>query len=199
MALSLNRKEAVEHVADVFEATALGAPFKVLLHKSVTVSFDPISNEVVSYKIPDIPQLLGTVLLTRLLHSRKLSGPEVKFARKVIGLKQSELARKTEVSPEHLSRCENGATPLSPQGEKLLRVFALKEVLKLPDMPKSDDKAKLEDALDSIFDDMSISSAHAAGDEIELHFTCEKSEMGKDEKPQNCHINWQENDEKKVA
>lgn len=173
MALSPNTKEAVEHVADVFEATGLGAPFKVMLHDSVTVHKDPITGDVVSYKIPDLPQLLVVALITRLLVPRKLCGPEIKFARKVLGLKQQDLASKVEIGPEHLSRCENGVTPLSPGSDKLLRVFAFKEALKLPDMPKSDDKAKLEDALDKIFDQMKLSSVHDVEDCLELHFVRE--------------------------
>lgn len=199
MALSLTKKEAVEYVADVFEATGLGAPFKVLLHDAVTVVEVSATGEMESYKIPAVPQLLAVVLISRLLHTRKLSGPDIKFARKVLGLKQSELARSLDFSPEHISRCENGATPLSPQGDKLLRVFAIKTALKLPDMPKGDDRTKLEDAVDEIFHSMKVSAAHSADDEIALHFRRVRSAAEDGKILSDCAGSWSANGREQAA
>lgn len=174
MALSQGREGAVEDIASKFVADELGAPFKVVLHNSVEVKKNKSTGEIESYRIPDMPQLLNVVLITRLAHSQKLSGADIKFCRKVLSLQQKVLAQKLDISPEHLSRCEKGATPLSPSLDKLLRVFAIKEVVKLPDMPKGEEKAKLEVMLDEIFDGLTVSPVHLVEDEVVLHFVRRK-------------------------
>ena len=43
---------------------------------------------------------------------RKLSGEEVRFLRKEVGMKAKAFAQRIEMSPENLSRVENGSEPL---------------------------------------------------------------------------------------
>ncbi len=168
-------------VAEVFEATELGAPFKVLLHNAVTIEEDPETNEVLRYSIPNLPQLLVVVMMSRLFAPYKLTGADIRFVRKVLGFKQKDLAAKVGgMSPEHLSRCENGGPPLSPAGDQLLRVFALRQALKLPDMPKNENRARLEDMIDRVFDGMQVSSARAVGNEIVFRFAYKAQDVSKD-------------------
>ena len=165
-------------VVDRFEAVDLGAPFKVVLNGAVKVTYNK-AGEAVSYKIPDLDGLLGVIVITRILHPRKLSGADIKFVRKSLSLKQKELADKIELTVEHLSRCENNAVVLSPGGEKLFRIFALKTALKLHKLKACEAKTKLEDLLDKLFDAIKPVSVFSADDQLELHFHRSRPSDGK--------------------
>ena len=164
-ALSVNSR-----VVDQFEAMDLGTPFKVILHQAVRVTYDQKTGEAVSYSIPDLDGLLRTIVISRILEPRKLSGAEIKFIRRSLGVKQKDMAQRIEMSTEHLSRCEIGSLVMSPTSEKLLRIFALKTAMKLNKYKCCDAKTKLEDALDRLFDMMKPVSVFSANDELELHF-----------------------------
>lgn len=156
-------------VVDHFVATDLGTPFKVVLHKAVRVTFND-RNEAISYSIPDLDGLLRATVIARILHERKLSGSDIRFVRRAIGVKQKDVARSIEMSPEHLSRCEAGNLVMSPTSEKLLRIFALKTVVKLNRIKACEAKTKLEDALDKLFEVMKPISAHSVEHVLEFHF-----------------------------
>lgn len=115
-----------EYVADY-----LGAPFEVVLSKSVKQTIDADGN-VIETTIPNPRGLLRQVAITRLIHSRKLSGKDIKFVRKALSIKAKELADMIAVSPEHFSRCETDKAVLSPGIEKFLRLSILVDTLKLP-------------------------------------------------------------------
>lgn len=157
-------------VVDQFEATDLGAPFKVILHKSVRVTTTRNTGEMVSYSIPDLDGLLRAIVITRILHDRKLFGAEIRFIRRALGIKQKDFAQRIEMSAEHLSRCESGSPVMSPTSEKLLRIFALKTVMKLNKVKACEAKTKLEDALDRLFEIIKPVAAHDVSDELVLHF-----------------------------
>lgn len=160
---------SVPHVVEQFEAKDLGAPFKVFLHDCVKVVTDDDTGEIVSYTIPDPDGLLRMVVLNRILHRRKLSGPEMKFLRKALGLMQKDVAKSIDLSVEHLSKCENGKLPLRTNSEKLLRVFLLKTAIKHHKIKDSEAKTKIEGFLDSLFDDAPI-SVHDVDNELEFRF-----------------------------
>ncbi|HVV94269.1 MAG TPA: helix-turn-helix domain-containing protein [Hyphomicrobiales bacterium] len=180
--------ETETRVVDQFEATDLGTPFKVVLHDAVKVTYDKAGNAV-SYAIPDLDGLLKVIVINRVLHPLRFSGGDVRFIRKAIDLKQKDLASVIEVSPEHLSRCENGALPMSPSSEKLMRVFALKTALKLHKLKDCEAKTKLEDALDKIFEVLKPVAVRDAAEQIELHFSRkrrdpdQRSDGGEDDGP----------------
>lgn len=176
----LKEKGAFEHIAETFEAKCLGAPFKVTLHDSVSVRKNPVTQEVVSYTIPDLGQLSIAVLLSRLSHPRKLCGKDVKFVRKVLGIKQKKLAEEIEVSVEHLSRFENGGPPLSAQGDKYLRLFAIRDAFNLHDMPEGKKKELLEESLDGVFYGMKLEVAHDPSEELHFDFSHVSAENNAD-------------------
>lgn len=157
-------------VVDHFEATDLGAPFRVILHKSVRVTHNDTTGEMISYSIPDLEGLLRVIVIERVLHERKLFGADIRFIRKAIGTKQKDMAKSIEMSQEHLSRCEAGALVMSPTSEKLLRIFALKTAMKLNKLKACEAKTKLEDALDRLFALITPVAAHDVSDILELHF-----------------------------
>jgi DNA-binding transcriptional regulator YiaG len=154
-------------VVDQFEATDLGAPFKVVLKDSVKVVSDSETGELISYTIPDPDGLLRVVTLARVLHSRKLSGADIRFLRKAIGVKQKDLAKAIEISPEHLSKVEAGSLPLGPGSEKLLRIFLAKTAHQIEDCGN---KRELETALDRVFNGLTPVAVHDPATELELSF-----------------------------
>jgi DNA-binding transcriptional regulator YiaG len=160
----------VTRVVDQFDAVELGAPFKVILHNAVSVTTNADSGEVVRYSIPDPDGLLKAIAISRALNERKLTGKDIKFLRKAVGIKQKDLASSIEMSPEHLSRCESGALVMSPASEKLLRIYIIKAVAKLHKLKACKAKAKLEDALERLFEKLKPMSVHNAGDALELNF-----------------------------
>lgn len=105
----------------------LGSPYEIILHNAVRQCVDVDSGKVIETEIPNFGGLLKEIAAARVLHPRKLSAADIAFVRKAINLKGIELASLLGVSPEHLSRCENGSRVLSPSAEKLFRVIVLKK------------------------------------------------------------------------
>ncbi len=155
------------YVVDRFEATDLGAPFKVVLHNAVTVTPNH-DGGTASYRIPNLDGLIRTVVIKRILHGRKLSGADIRFIRRALGMKQKDMAQRIETSPEHLSRCEAGTLVMSATTEKLLRIYALKTAIKLHNLKPCEAKTQLEEALDSLFDDVKSVAAYDATDLLQF-------------------------------
>lgn len=110
-------------VVPSYDYDTLGAPFLVTLKDSVVVRIDPETRKEV-VKIPDPMGLLRSVVRTRVLDARKLSGSELKFVRQAIDAPANKIATFLDCTPEHLSRCESGERVLSASAEKHLRLFA---------------------------------------------------------------------------
>lgn len=162
--------DVITRVVDRFVADKIGAPFKVILHGSVEFTED-LSGNILKYNIPDLDGLLRAATMSRILCSRKLSGADIKFFRKALGIKQRDLAKSIEISPEHLSRCEAGTHPISPANEKLLRIYILKVVIKLHKMSPCKEKKRLDDALDAVFDRIKPIPIFDVNSELEFHFS----------------------------
>lgn len=170
MSLVTHRENQPSCVVEEFEAKDLGAPFKVFLDNSVKVVTDEKTGEVLSYTIPDLPGLIQIVVMTRLLHPRKLTGADIKFVRKAIGFKQKDLASKIELTVEHLSRCETDTHPISPASEKLFRIFSFKSALKIHKIKTCKEKTDLENALDKLFDGLKPQPVYDFNEELVLRF-----------------------------
>jgi transcriptional regulator with XRE-family HTH domain len=108
----------------------MGAPFQVVLERSVMEEYCEKCGHIYGVTIPDLKGLLAAIAMTRALDPLKLSGDEIKFLRKAIRWKAKELAEFLEISPEHLSRCEAGTHPLSNGLEKYLRHYACEKIKK---------------------------------------------------------------------
>ncbi len=161
-------------VLDQFEAHDLGAPFKVVLHDSVTAEFTA-TGEMVSYHIPDFDGLVAIVVMARLFNDRKLSGDEIKFLRKAMGLSQSDFARALGVNASTLSRVEAGAQVLGPVNEKWLRLYLSKRAGKLDRLEKEDHRRMVDELLDKLFDDFMPVAAHDASEGLTLNFSRQPS------------------------
>ncbi len=55
----------------------------------------------------------------------KLEGQDIRFLRKFLGLSSEAFAALLDVDKSHLSRVENGATPVSATADRLVRLVAL--------------------------------------------------------------------------
>ena len=117
-------------VVPAYEASGLGAPFKVILEDAVKVDACKKCGATLGTYIPDMEGLFHAVVFSRALEPRKLVGAEMRFMRKAMGWKAKELAKHLGVSAEHLSRCEGGTKVMAPATEKLFRLYA---VLRTPD------------------------------------------------------------------
>lgn len=111
------------HVAESYDASILGAPFKVTLKESVCVRINPTSGDE-EIKIPDLVGLISAVVRARVVDPRKLSGADIKFIRKALDVRANKLAAFLAMTPEHFSRLEGGDKVMGPQSEKSFRLFA---------------------------------------------------------------------------
>ena len=71
--------------------------------------------------IPDMPGLVAAVAVSRAKEPIKLSGQEIRFLRKAVGLTAKELASDLDVSEETVSRWENGHLAIGNSVERILR------------------------------------------------------------------------------
>ena len=79
----------------------------------------------VRLKIPAIEELHRALLMMVLRKNSRLTGAEVRFLRKYIGLSGTDFARRIGAEPETVSRWENDRQPIGPQAERLLRLLVV--------------------------------------------------------------------------
>lgn len=139
-----------EHVAEQFHADMLGAPFEIVLINSVVLTLNN-SGETKSHFIPDLTGLGFAIIIGRNLHAASLSGSDIKFMRRVLGLKSKNVYPHIGVSREHYSRVENSNVNLPKCSEKLLRIFFIVSAI---DSANYNDKTRarlLENSCKAIF------------------------------------------------
>jgi transcriptional regulator with XRE-family HTH domain len=160
----------------------LGTSFEVILHNAVERRVAEKGPEVF---IPDYQGLIKQIAISRSFHPAKLRGGDIRFLRKTLGMKAKELAAKLDISPEHLSRCEQGSKVLSPNSEKVLRSIVLLEAIYVAKKALEDvDRKgrgpvidgllkKLTDLLDktkAVMEDLEIKPISSLEDRIVFHF-----------------------------
>ncbi len=100
-----------------------------------------------SPQIPQLKQLHRTIAEMLLRKARALTGREIRFLRKNAGLPARKFATLLQVSPEHLSRVENGHyKSLGRSTDQLVRVLAS---LTLLDEPGRDSLLEVADLFES--------------------------------------------------
>jgi transcriptional regulator with XRE-family HTH domain len=104
-------------------AALVGTPFPVVLEDAVVEKFCAHCGAVAGHKIPEPDQLTAVVAIMRSCDPMKLNGREIRFLRKSMGWKAKELADRLAITPEHLSRFENGKVTVSEVYERLIRAF----------------------------------------------------------------------------
>lgn len=74
-------------------------------------------------EIPALKQLMRLVARDVIGNAGALSGQEIRFLRKRLGMKAVDFAKALGLEPETLSRIENNKQPASEQSDKLIRFF----------------------------------------------------------------------------
>jgi transcriptional regulator with XRE-family HTH domain len=69
-------------------------------------------------KINELTQIIASALV---LKPSELTGKEIRFLRKYIGLTGEQFGRKLGLTKEHVSRIENEKLPVGAQTERLIR------------------------------------------------------------------------------
>lgn len=78
-----------------------------------------------STAIPKMQQLHQAIALAIAKKKARLLPPEIRFLRKYLGWSGADFAKQFSVTPETISRWENGKTPMGPTADKLLRMCAI--------------------------------------------------------------------------
>lgn len=197
-------------VAGHYDAKSLGAPFKVYLANGVTTTVEPNSGKMVT-EIVDLPGLITAVVRSRILHSRKLSGDDLKFIRSALCLKAKDLAAALSLTPEHYSRCESGQKTMAVTTEKVYRGYVFltsfsKDISVRESIQKHEGIAKdffKEDVIralsgiQKLFIEMKIEPVFDA--EKELSFTFSRQCMDKEKPCGDEYEKWKDDLEKVAA
>lgn len=109
---------------DVYEVSNLGLPYPVSIVDSAIQKQDTLTGSV-SVSIPDFEGFLASLGIVRAMVANKLLGSEIRFLRKVIGLKSKEFAGEIGVDPATISRWENGNQLPSEDKERILRIIVI--------------------------------------------------------------------------
>lgn len=97
-------------------------------------------------RIPNMEGLHRAIARSVVAKAARLSGPEVRFLRKMLGWSGADFAAHMGVSAETVSRWETGRTPIGAQADRLLRLMVMSrdpvEDYRKLDLLKSVAKAK---------------------------------------------------------
>lgn len=99
----------------------LGLPYPVILENAVIEKVDDATGEVLGNAIPDLDALAETLAVVRVFLPVRLSAPEVRFLRNAVKMTGRQLAAALGLTPETVSRWENGKVSVGEYTERLLR------------------------------------------------------------------------------
>jgi|HubBroStandDraft_6_1064221.scaffolds.fasta_scaffold399799_2 transcriptional regulator with XRE-family HTH domain len=114
-----HRHQAIREVLDCHREVIGGLP--VILLKAVEITRCGSCHEVLSKKIPNLQKLIAAMAIVRVSDPLKLRGEDIRFLRKAMNWTGKEMAAALGVSPETVSRWENGKDLIGVANEKLLR------------------------------------------------------------------------------
>jgi transcriptional regulator with XRE-family HTH domain len=118
------------HVLDRYEEKLAGLPYPVVLLNAAEEITHPKTGVVLGIAVPDAEELAAAVTLALCFMPVRLSGAEVRFIRRVMGMTGQELASAVEMDPATLSRWEHGKQDVGGWADKAVRMAA---VLRLQD------------------------------------------------------------------
>ena len=95
-----------------------------------------------------VPTLLRIVAACFAYKPARLKGREVRFVRSVLGRSSKDFANAISVTPEHLSRVENGQDTVSPAMDKIVRLRLVLELLKVDALAQLFDIDELQTIID---------------------------------------------------
>ncbi len=100
-----------------FHFTASGLPNVFLV--GIDYWACPCGN--LSAEIPAVKQLMTVIARSLVNKDSVLDGDEIRFLRKRLGKKAADFAQQLRITPEHLSKLENGHLPVGEQTDALVR------------------------------------------------------------------------------
>lgn len=95
---------------------------KILVHECTACGAE-------SPEIPDLAKLHRCITVQILRKDTLLDGDEIRFLRKIAGLKASELASLMRTTPSSLSRWENNSKPIGKAFDRILRLICYSGLL----------------------------------------------------------------------
>jgi transcriptional regulator with XRE-family HTH domain len=123
-----------------YEEKGLGLPYPVVLINAAEEHSDAAGN-VLGVSVPDFEGLAAAVAIARAFLPVELTGSEVRFMRKVIGMSAKDFAEALKLDPASLSRWENNKQTLGGWAESQVRLATVAIVAQRipslkPDMEK---------------------------------------------------------------
>ncbi|MFN9096336.1 MAG: hypothetical protein ACK5WN_18785 [Alphaproteobacteria bacterium] len=123
-----------------YEEKSLGLPYPVVLINAAVEHVDAAGN-VLGVSVPDLEGLAAAVAVARAFLPVELTGSEVRFMRKVIGMSAKDFAEALKLDPASLSRWENNKQTLGGWAESQVRLatvgmLAQRKPSLRPDMEK---------------------------------------------------------------
>ena len=107
-----------------YEEKGLGLPYPVVLINAAEEHVDAAGN-VLGVSVPDLEGLAAAVAVARAFLPVELTGAEVRFMRKVIGMSAKDFAEALKLDPASLSRWENNKQTLGGWAESQVRLAAV--------------------------------------------------------------------------
>jgi transcriptional regulator with XRE-family HTH domain len=115
----------MNRVIERCEERLLGLPYPVTLLDSAEEIADPDTGEALGVAVPKSEELAAAVALALCFQPFQLTGPEVRFVRRVLNMTGQELAAAIEMDPATLSRWEHGKQSVGEWADKALRMAAV--------------------------------------------------------------------------
>jgi DNA-binding transcriptional regulator YiaG len=104
-----------------YEESGLGLPYPVVLINAAEEHSDAAGN-VLGVSVPNLEGLAAAVAVARAFLPVELTGSEVRFMRKVIGMSAKDFAEAFKLDPAYLSRCEKKNQTLGGWAESQVRL-----------------------------------------------------------------------------
>jgi transcriptional regulator with XRE-family HTH domain len=120
----------MSRILERYEEHLMGLPYPVVLLDAAEEITDPDDGSVIGVAVPDAEELAAAVALSLCFMPARLTGAEVRFIRRVLGMTGQDLAAAVEMDPATLSRWENGKQSVGGWADKAIRMAA---VLQLQD------------------------------------------------------------------
>lgn len=105
-----------------YEEHLLGLPYPVVVRNAAVAKVDPGTDEVLAVAVPDTEGLAAAVAVARCLLPVQLAPEEIRFLRRVLGLKSKEMAEAIGTDPSTYSRWEGGQQGPGEYVERVLRL-----------------------------------------------------------------------------
>jgi transcriptional regulator with XRE-family HTH domain len=118
----------IQETLERYEDDDLGLPYPVIVRDAAVAEIDADTGEVLAVSVPNLDAYLAAVALARALHPLQLGGAELRFMRKVLGLKAKDFAACIPIAAETYSRYENDREPTSDFVDQLIRHYVCAEL-----------------------------------------------------------------------